>query len=72
MKKKELRNRYYNVKVDENEREKIKDVLGNLKFSNGYKSETDCLLHLVDFYLEKKTAQFSEKEYTLNSVLFLL
>lgn len=72
MKKKELRNRYYNVKVDENEREKIKDVLGNLKFSNGYKSETDSLLHLVDFYLEKKTAQFSEKEYTLNSVLFLL
>lgn len=56
MKKKELRNRYYNVKVDENEREKIKDVLGNLKFSNGYKSETDCLLHLVDFYLQKKTA----------------
>ena len=28
----------------------------NVKFSNGYKSETDCLLHLVDFYLEKKTA----------------
>ena len=56
MKKKELRNRYYNVRVDENEREKIKDVLGNLKFSNGYKSETDSLLHLVGFYLEKKTA----------------
>lgn len=56
MKKKELRNRYYNVKVDENEREKIKDVLENLKFSNGYKSETDSLLHLVGFYLEKKTA----------------
>ena len=55
MKKKELRNRYYSVKVDENEREKIKDVLGNVKFSNEYKSETDGLLHLVDFYLEKKT-----------------
>ena len=56
MKKKELRNRYYNVKVDENEREKIKDILENVKFSNGYKSETDCLLYLVDFYLQKKTA----------------
>ena len=56
MKKKELRNRYYNVRVDENEREKIKGVLGSVKFSNGYKSETDSLLHLVAFYLEKKTA----------------
>ena len=55
MKKKELRDRYYNVKVDENERTKIKDILGSVKFSNGFKSETDCLLHLIDFYLEKKT-----------------
>ena len=46
----------YNMRATDSERNQIKEVITSIKEKNNFKSETDCLLHLVDFYLQKKTA----------------
>lgn len=44
----------YNVKTSYAERETIKKTIVEIKKANDFKSETDALLYLVDYYEKNK------------------
>ena len=56
----------YNVKTSYAERETIKKTIVEIKKANDFKSETDALLYLVDYY-EKKYYKERKKEPNYNN-----
>ena len=48
------RSKTYNMRTTNSERNQIKEVITSIKEKNNFKSETDALLFLVDFYVQEK------------------
>ena len=51
----------YNMRTTDTERNQIKEVITSIKEKNNFKSETDALLFLVDFYVQEKTKKKENK-----------
>lgn len=47
----------YNMRATDSERNQIKEVITSIKEKNNFKSETDALLFLVDFYIQEKNKE---------------
>ena len=47
----------YNMRTTDTERNQIKEVITSIKEKNNFKSETDALLFLVDFYIQEKNKE---------------
>lgn len=47
----------YNMRTTDTERNQIKEVITSIKEKNNFKSETDALLFLVDFYVQEKNKE---------------
>ena len=47
----------YNMRATDSERNQIKEVITSIKEKNNFKSETDALLFLVDFYVQEKSKE---------------
>ena len=47
----------YNMRTTTSERNQIKEVITSIKEKNNFKSETDALLFLVDFYVQEKNKE---------------
>ena len=47
----------YNMRATDRERNQIKEVITSIKEKNNFKSETDALLFLVDFYVQEKNKE---------------
>ena len=50
----------YNMRTTDSERNQIKEVITSIKEKNNFKSETDALLFLVDFYVQEKNKEESK------------
>jgi len=55
-----LRPKTYNMRSTDSERNQIKEVITSIKEKNNFKSETDALLFLVDFYVQEKNKEESK------------
>lgn len=54
------RSKTYNMRTTDTERNQIKEVITSIKEKNNFKSETDALLFLVDFYVQEKNKEESK------------
>ena len=59
MKTTNTRPKTYNMRTTDTERNQIKEVITSIKEKNNFKSETDALLFLVDFYVQEKNKEES-------------